>query len=91
MSYILNIHPKALKEIQRLSSQDIKRVEKKIDALTTNPRPNGYIKMTNYESERVSSDEFYRIKIGDNRITYIIEDKIITITIVQVKKRGDIY
>lgn len=91
MSYKLVVHPKALKDIQKLSTSNIKRVEAKIEHLTTNPRPPGYKKMIGYESDRALGQECYRIRIGDIRAIYTIEEQIITVTVVQVEKRGDIY
>lgn len=91
MSYSLIIHPKALKEIQQLSRQDIQRVEKAIDKLQHNSRPHGYIKMSDYASDRAQGEDCYRIRVGGNRIIYTIQDQVVTVTVIQVKKRGDIY
>ncbi len=91
MSYHIIIDNKAGKEIKKLHPIAAKQIIKKIYALAENPRPHGYLKMSGYNSDRVGSDEYYRIRVGDNRIIYIIEDQIITVTVVQVKKRGDIY
>ncbi|MDZ7935730.1 MAG: type II toxin-antitoxin system RelE/ParE family toxin [Emticicia sp.] len=91
MSYNIIIDNKAKKEIKKLHPIFAKKVIVKIFELANNPRPQGYIKMSGYESDRVASDEYYRIRVGDNRIIYTIQDNIITVTVVQVKKRGDIY
>jgi mRNA interferase RelE/StbE len=91
MDYKLVVHNKALKEIQRLSPINIKRVQHKIERLKTNPRPPGHKKMEGYISNRTTEQECYRIRIGDIRVIYTIEDQIITITVLQVSKRGDIY
>lgn len=91
MNYRLIIHPKAEKDIDKLHTQTAERVIKKILALKTNPRPPGYKKMIGYESDRALGQECYRIRIGDIRAIYTIEEQIITITVVQVEKRGDIY
>ncbi len=91
MIYELKIHPKALKDIQKLSPLNIQRVRFKIEKLKNNPRPEGHKKLTNYESDRINIKELYRIRIGDIRAIYSIEEKIITVTVIQVQKRGDIY
>lgn len=91
MNYKLIVHPKALKEMQRLGMNNFKRVEQKIEQLVHNPRPHGCKKMIGYQSERMPGQECYRIRIGDIRAIYTIEEQIITITVVQVEKRGDIY
>ncbi len=91
MNYKLSIHPKALKEIQKLPQHLILRIEKKIDNLLETPRPNGYKKLTNFESDRSPNEDCYRIRIGNIRVIYTIQDQIVTVTIIQVQKRGDIY
>ena len=91
MSYHIIIDNKAGKEIKRLHSVIAKQVINKICELASNPRPHGYLKMSGYESDRVAGDDYYRIRVGNIRIIYTIEEQIITVTVVQVKKRGDIY
>jgi mRNA interferase RelE/StbE len=91
MSYKLVIHPKAEKEIEKLHSISAKNVIKKVFNLVENPRPNGYKKLTNFQSERSNKLECYRIRVGDIRIIYTIEENIITVNVIQVQKRGDIY
>jgi mRNA interferase RelE/StbE len=41
--------------------------------------------------EKLSGDEKYRIRQGNYRILYLIEDEIITVTIVKVGHRRDVY
>lgn len=91
MKFRIVIHPKALKEIQKLSFNNIQRVEKKIELLSENPRPSGFKKLVKFSSERVTGHECFRIRVGDVRIIYTIQQNIVTVTIAQVEKRGDIY
>jgi mRNA interferase RelE/StbE len=91
MSYKLIIHPKAEKEIEKLHFLSAKNVIKKVLKLGENPRPNGYKKLINFQSERSVNLDCYRIRVGDIRVVYTIEDKIITVNVIQVQKRGDIY
>lgn len=91
MSYRLLIHPKAEKDIGKIHAVLVKQIIKKIFALQDNPRPHGFKKLVNFESERMPGQECYRIRVGDVRVIYTIQDEIITVTVVQVKKRGDIY
>ncbi|MFN3490381.1 MAG: type II toxin-antitoxin system RelE family toxin [Emticicia sp.] len=91
MSYRIIIHPKALKEIQALARVEIDRAKQKIYDLAENPYPAGYKKLSGFKSDRTTIKQCYRIRVGDYRVIYTIEQEIITITIVQVKKRGDIY
>jgi mRNA interferase RelE/StbE len=60
-----------------------KRIISKILALADNPRPKGCMKLTNFED--------YRIRIGDYRVIYTIEDKLLKIVIIKVDHRKQIY
>ena len=91
MSYKLIIHPKAEKEFNKIQLVLGNAIIKKIYELVQNPYPVGYKKMSGFKSDRTKIKECYRIRVGDYRVIYTIEQDIITITIVQVKKRGDIY
>lgn len=91
MSYKLIIHPKAEKEFNKIQKGFGSIIIKKIYDLTENPFPAGYKKLSGFKSDRTTQKQCYRIRVGDYRVIYTIEQEIITITIVQVKKRGDIY
>lgn len=91
MTYKIIITKKAEKDIEKLHRILAGGVLKKIFALEHNPRPPGYKKMNGYESDRAPNEQCYRIRVGDNRIVYTIEDMIVIVTVIQVKKRGDIY
>ena len=83
--YTISIKPSALKEINKLSQPIIKKIGKAIDNLSKNPRPDGVKKL------KGSDEELYRIRIGDYRIVYSIEDEIKIIDILKVGHRKDIY
>lgn len=56
---------------------------RRIAALAEDPRPAGV--------EKLSGDDKYRIRQGDYRILYLIEDDMLVITIVRVGNRRDVY
>ena len=60
------------------------RIATKIQQLSENPRPNGVVKMKGSENE-------YRIRIGDYRVRYEIEDEELIILLLQCKHRKDVY
>jgi mRNA interferase RelE/StbE len=60
------------------------RIEAKIGALTNNPRPSGCVKLAGHAN-------LYRIRVGDYRIVYQIEDDRLIIIIVTVAHRHDVY
>ena len=81
--YKIEIKRSAFKEIERLPRKDIYIVTSRIEALAANPRP--------HDCKKLSAQEKYRIRCGDYRILYSTEDKILTIFVVKVGHRRDIY
>ena len=75
----------AEKELERLPIHAIKRISKAIDALTENPRPAGSKKL---EGQKES---LWRIRVGDYRVIYQIEEVIKIVEIRRIGHRKDIY
>ena len=84
MKYKIVFLPIARKELISLPHEILKRVDKKIIALADDPRPHD-VKALHGENK------LYRVRVGDYRIVYSIEDKIITVVIVRVRHRKDVY
>ena len=82
-SYSIVFKKSVTKDLRPIPKKDVQRILKRIDGLTDDPRPAGV--------EKLSSDEKYRIRQGNYRILYMIEDEIITVTIVKVGHRRDAY
>lgn len=91
MSYNLIILNKAEKEIKKLPRDLAQNIIRKIYDLQHDPRPSGCKKLTDFQSERVPGKVCFRIRQGEYRIIYTVEDEIITITIVQVRHRKEVY
>ncbi len=91
MKYKVIIVKQAEKDIRKIQTFLAKNIFKKIYALADDPRPAGHKKMTDFQSDRAPGEDCYRIRVGGNRVIYTIKDDIITVTVIQVKKRGDIY
>ena len=81
--YAVFIERYALKQIAKLDKKIIPIVKEAIAGLALDPRPYGYIKL--------KGEEAYRIRVGDYRIIYEIEDAKIIVTVVSVGHRKDIY
>ena len=67
-----------------LSKADLRRVDARILALAETPRPLGAKKLEGVE-------DLYRIRSGDYRIVYQIEEARLVIVIVNIGNRRDIY
>ncbi len=83
-SYKILIKTSAAKEIERIASRvDRRRVVRRIQDLAGNPRPPG--------CEKLSSQDRYRVRQGDYRIVYSIEDDRLVVHVVKVGHRRDVY
>ena len=70
------------RQIERLPREVYPRVRDILLALEETPRPIGAIKV---------KDDIYRVRVGDYRILYIIDDRNNTITILAVGHRREVY
>ena len=84
MAYRVEIKASAVKEIASLSRRDQRRVVRAIESLADDPRPPGARKL-------VGSEDAYRIRVGDYRITYQVLDDVLIVYVVRVGHRRDVY
>jgi mRNA interferase RelE/StbE len=82
-SYRLLIKPSADKEIEALPKQDRRRIVAKITSLSRDPRPPG--------CEKLSGHDQYRLRQGNYRILYEIQDLNLIVVVVKVGHRRDVY
>lgn len=83
-TYRIEVTPRARKDLKALPTRERQQVAEQIDALKTDPRPAGCKKLKGRE-------DFYRIRVGNHRVVYQIEDEVLYILIVRVGDRKDIY
>jgi mRNA interferase RelE/StbE len=81
--YSVGIKRSAAKELDELSRQDRRRIVARIRALVDDPRPRG--------CEKLSGEEKYRIRQGDLRVLYQIDDPLEVVTIVKIGHRRAVY
>lgn len=81
--YRIEIKKSAVKELYSLPKKDLIKIIKKIKSLSEDPRPIGSIKLTGKEQ--------YRVRQGNYRILYAIEDEQLVIYIVKIGHRKEIY
>ncbi len=81
--YKAMIRKSAADELGRIPKKDLRRIVERIQALGDEPRPRG--------SEKLSARERYRIRQGDYRVIYLVDDDLRTIEIVKIGHRGEIY
>ena len=83
MKYRVKIIPKAEKDLDAVNGHEFDSIKRKILALSDNPRPFGCKKLT--------ADEGYRLRSGDFRIVYRIDDQAKEVVIYRVKHRKEVY
>ena len=84
MAYKVAILPSALRQLADLPRPDQKRVAIRIDRLSVDPRPPGAKKLQ-------SGHDLYRIRIGKYRVIYAAEDVRLTVLVVRVGHRREVY
>jgi mRNA interferase RelE/StbE len=82
-SYKLLIKPSAAKELETLPAKPRRMIARKIQSLAENPRPRG--------SEKLSGEDLYRIRQGDYRVLYDIQDKAGVIVVIKIGHRREVY
>ncbi len=81
--YKIFLRHSVAKDLDRILKRDLKRIIERIESLSHDPRPHGH--------EKLSGKERYRIRQGKYRIVYSIQDQELTIWIVKVGHRRDVY
>jgi mRNA interferase RelE/StbE len=81
--YKVEVIPSAQKDLNNLEKKVFNKIKDKIDSLKSDPRPSNCLKLT--------FEEGYRIRSGDYRILYRIDDKNKTLYIYRIKHRKESY
>jgi len=74
----------ARRELEALEVSMVRRVISKIDGLARDPRPSGSRKLQGEQN-------LWRIRIGDYRVVYSIDDRQRIVDIVRIRHRRDVY
>ena len=85
MKYTVVILPSAERELKAIPIQFARQIRARIKSLEDDPRPPGCKKL------KGESRGLYRIRQGDYRIIYDVQDQITTVTVVKVGDRKDVY
>jgi mRNA interferase RelE/StbE len=82
-SYELKFKKSVARDLRPFPKQDVKRIMQRIRSLADDPRPAG--------CEKLSGQERYRVRQGAYRIVYEIEDARLTVLVVKVGHRREVY
>lgn len=83
MTYKLQVLPVAARAIRKLPPEAKRRIQGVIETLAEEPRPPAARKLTG-RSE-------WRVRSGDYRVLYRIEDQILTVVVVHAGHRREVY
>lgn len=84
-TYTIQLKPAAQRELRRIKDKAVLRhIGKAIDGLQTNPRP------ANAKALQ-GDDSILRIRVGDYRILYTIEDRALVVLVIRIGHRREVY
>ena len=82
-SYKIDFKKSVAKDLKDIPKKDVTRILEAIQLLADNPRP--------IQAKKLSGQERYRLRQGNYRILYSIEDNILVVTVVKIGNRRDVY
>lgn len=82
--YRVEFEPDAWDELMALPTREAERIFTVIENLELEPRPSGVVKLTN-------EGGLYRVRSGNYRVVYDIQDGVLLVLVVKVAKRGAVY
>lgn len=82
-SYKLVIKKSVAKDLRKIPKQDVERVLARIRSLADDPRP--------LSAEKLSGEEKYRVRQGNYRVLYTIDDIEVCVVVVKAGHRRDVY
>lgn len=85
MKYKVLLANHAEKDLRKLPADIIKRIDNRLQVLSSSPYPKGAAKLMGKESEG------WRVRVGDYRILYQVSDNEHTISVYRIKHRRDAY
>jgi mRNA interferase RelE/StbE len=83
-SYRITLKRTAIKDLRSLPKNMLGRVQALLDKLSTEPRPRGTAKIQGEEN-------MYRLRLGDYRIIYTLDDSTRTLDVLFIRHRRDVY
>ena len=82
--YSIQIKPSAVREIEAIPQKKLRQgIVRRIHALADDPRPPG--------CEKLTGQDKYRVRQGQYRIVYSVEDQLLVVNVVKVGHRSSVY
>lgn len=83
MTYRVELRPAAIRALKKLPARDRQRIHGAITLLAQDPRPPA--------SRRLAGRPGYRVRVGDHRILYTVDDGVLLVVVVTVGHRREVY
>lgn len=83
-SYRVIIEAEAWDALMKLPTREMEKIVALIEKLEVEPRPSGVVKLA-------GEDYAYRVRSGNYRVVYDIQDDVLIVLVVKVAKRSDVY
>jgi mRNA interferase RelE/StbE len=83
VTYRIELRPAAVKALRSIPTPHTKRIRGAIALLAANPRPPG--------AKKLQTRDAHRVRVGDYRIIYTIEDDVLLIVVIALGHRQGIY
>jgi mRNA interferase RelE/StbE len=84
MAHRIELSPAAARQLKKIDRAILPQIAAKIDSLASDPRPRNCEKLSGYEG-------LYRVRVGDYRIIYAVEDRLVLVVVLKVGNRAEIY
>ena len=85
MTYTIEIARPAQRQLKKLDPVARKKISRRIDRLTEDPRPHGVVKLTD------ASPPLYRVREGQYRVLYTINDDKLIVLVIRIGHRSEVY
>jgi mRNA interferase RelE/StbE len=82
--YFVSFRRSAEKDLRKLDTKLQNRVLRAVEPLAQNPRPDGCRKLQ-------GSEDAYRIRVGDYRVIYTVDDAVLIVAVERVRHRREVY
>jgi mRNA interferase RelE/StbE len=83
-AYTIDVRPRARRSLRQLDPCARKAIAQVIDGLATDPRPAGFLPLTGHRP-------YLRVRSGDYRVIYTVDDSARLVTVAAVGHRREIY
>ena len=85
MRYTLHITPAAYRQLKKLESDVQRMIRNKLEGLCRNPRSDGF------DVKKLQGREGYRLRIGDYRVIYRLNNNELIVEVIAIGHRREIY